>query len=55
MQRGSEVTLFSRNRKILSKRFPRTGDAIAKLKGDFVQLVAFDMQGRLSFQLLQIR
>jgi hypothetical protein len=36
VKRGSEVTLFSRNKKILNKRFPKIGDAVAALKGDFV-------------------
>jgi len=56
VKRGSEVTLFSRNKKILNKRFPKIADAVAVLKGDFVldgELVAFDAQGRPSFQLLQ--
>jgi ATP-dependent DNA ligase len=56
VKRGSEVTLFSRNKKILNKRFPKISDALAVLKGDFVvdgELVAFDPQGRPSFQLLQ--
>jgi ATP dependent DNA ligase domain len=56
MKRGKEVTLFSRNRNVLSKRFPRVVEAVASLGGDFVldgELVAFDPQGRPSFQLLQ--
>jgi bifunctional non-homologous end joining protein LigD len=56
VKRGTEVTLFSRNKKILNKRFPKIRDAVAKIKGDFVldgELVAFDGQGRPSFQLLQ--
>ena len=56
VKRGSEVTLFSRNEKVLNKRFPKVVDALASLGGDFVldgELVAFDPQGRPSFQLLQ--
>ena len=52
---GSEVTLFSRNKKIFNKRFPKIRDAVA-ISGEFVldgELVAFDAQGRPSFQLLQ--
>jgi len=48
--------LFSRNEKVLSKRFPKVVDALASLGGDFVldgELVAIDPQGRPSFQLLQ--
>ena len=53
---GSEVTLFSRNEKVLNERFPKVVDALASLEGDFVldgELVAIDPQGRPSFQLLQ--
>jgi bifunctional non-homologous end joining protein LigD len=53
---GSAVTLFSRNKKIFNKRFPRVRDAVGDLEGEFVldgELVAFDAQGRPSFQLLQ--
>ena len=56
MKRHAEVTLFSRNVKVLNKRFPRVVEALASLGGDFVldgELVAFDPQGRPSFQLLQ--
>jgi ATP-dependent DNA ligase len=56
VKRGSEVTLLSRNEKVLNKRFPKVVDALAPLGGDFVldgELVAFDPQGRPSFQLLQ--
>jgi ATP-dependent DNA ligase len=48
--------LFSRNQKVLNKRFPRVVEALATLGGDFVldgELVAIDPQGRPSFQLLQ--
>ena len=53
---GQEVTLFSRHKKILNKRFPSVVEALASLKGDFVldgDLVALDFQGRPSFQLMQ--
>ena len=56
MKRGKEATLFSRNQKMLNKRFPKVAQALASLEGDFVldgELVAFDPQGRPSFQLLQ--
>ena len=51
-----EVTLFSRHRKVLNKRFPGVVDALASLDGDFVldgELVALDSKGRPSFQVLQ--
>ena len=53
---GREVTLFSRNEKVLNKRFPGVVEALASLKGDFVldgELVALDPRGRPSFQVLQ--
>ena len=56
LKRGREITLFSRNQKMLNKRFPMVVEALASLKGDFVldgELVAIDSQGRPSFQLLQ--
>jgi len=56
VKRGSAVTLFSRNEKVLNKRFPKVVGALASLGSDFVldgELVAFDPQGRPSFQLLQ--
>ena len=56
VKREKEVTLFSRNEKVLNKRFPKVVEALAALEGDFVldgELVAFDPQGRPSFQLLQ--
>ena len=55
-KRGREVTLFSRHRKVLNRRFPGVVQAIASLKDDFVldgELVALDSQGRTSFQLMQ--
>ncbi|MGC2579291.1 MAG: hypothetical protein WA376_17140, partial [Terrimicrobiaceae bacterium] len=54
--RGREVALFSRNEKVLNKRFPKIVQALASLEGDFVldgELVALDSQGKPSFQLLQ--
>jgi ATP-dependent DNA ligase len=56
VKRGKEVTLFSRNQKVLNRRFTKVVEALASLKGDFVldgELVVFDPQGRPSFQLLQ--
>jgi ATP-dependent DNA ligase len=56
VKRGREVALFSRNQKVLNKRFPKVVEALASLGGDFVldgKLVALDPQGRPSFQLLQ--
>src|SRR4029077_15514468 len=56
VKRGREVTLFSRHRKVLNKRFPGVVDALASLAGNFVsagELVALDSQGRPSFQVLQ--
>ena len=56
VKHGKEVTLFSRHRKVLNRRFLGVVDALASLKGDFVldgELVALDPQGRPSFQLLQ--
>jgi ATP dependent DNA ligase domain len=57
VKRGKEVTLFSRNQKVLNKRFPKVVEALASPdEGDFVldwELVAIDSQGRPSFQLLQ--
>lgn len=53
---GSEVKLYSRNRKVLNGRCPKVVDAIKAIDGDFVldgEIVAFDHQGRPSFQLLQ--
>ncbi len=56
VKRGRAVTLFSRNQKVLNKRFPGVVDALVSLDGDFVldgELVALDSQGRPSFQILQ--
>ena len=53
---GQEVTLFSRHKKVLNKRFPGVVDALSSLDSDFVldgELVALDSQGRPSFQILQ--
>jgi hypothetical protein len=56
VKHGKEVTLFSRHRKVLNRRFLGVVEALASLKGDFVldgELVVLDPEGRLSFQLLQ--
>ena len=56
VKHGREVTLVSRNEKVLNKRFPEVAQALASLESDFVfdgGLVAFDPQGKPSFQLLQ--
>ena len=56
VKRGRELALFSRNEKVLNKRFPKIVQALASLGGDFVldgELVALDSQGKPSFQLLQ--
>ena len=56
LKRGREVTLFSRNQKVLNRRFSSVVQALASLRGEFVldgELVALDPQGRPSFQLLQ--
>src|SRR4029077_3834127 len=56
VKRGKEVTLFSRRRRVLNKRFPGVVDAFASLDGDFVldgELVALASKGRPSFQILQ--
>jgi ATP-dependent DNA ligase len=56
VKRGSEVTLFSRNRNVLNDRFPNVADALKLMAGDFVldgEIVALDEEGRPSFQLLQ--
>jgi bifunctional non-homologous end joining protein LigD len=36
VKHGREVTLFSRNQKVLNKRFPKVVEALASLAGDFV-------------------
>ena len=56
VKRGREVTLFSRHKKVLNRRFLGVVEAFASLESDFVldgELVALDSQGRPSFQLLQ--
>jgi bifunctional non-homologous end joining protein LigD len=56
VKRGREVTLFSRHKKVLNKRFQGVTTALASLEGDFIldgELVALDSQGKPSFQLLQ--
>jgi hypothetical protein len=50
VKRAREVTLFSRHKKVLNKRFPEIAQALASLEGDFVldgELVASDSQGLL--------
>jgi ATP-dependent DNA ligase len=45
VKRGKKVRLFSRNQKVLNKRFPKVVEALASLAGDFVldgELVAID-------------
>jgi ATP dependent DNA ligase domain len=56
VKRGREITLFSRHKKVLNRRFPSAVRALASLGGDFVldgELVALDSHGKPSFQLLQ--
>jgi bifunctional non-homologous end joining protein LigD len=56
VKRGSELTLFSRNEKVLNDRFPKVVDALESIDGDFVldgEMVALDNEGKPSFQLLQ--
>jgi DNA ligase D-like protein (predicted ligase) len=56
VKQGSEVTLFSRNRKVFNDRFPNLVEAVKAINGDFVldgEIVALDDQGKPSFQLLQ--
>jgi DNA ligase D-like protein (predicted ligase) len=56
VKRGREVTVFSRHRKVLNRRFPSVVQALVSLESDFVldgELVALDLQGRPSFQILQ--
>jgi ATP-dependent DNA ligase len=56
VKRGKEATLFSRNQKVLNRRFYNVVQALASLDDDFVldgELVALDSQGKPSFQILQ--
>ena len=56
VKRGREVTLFSRHKKVLNRRFPSVVVAPASLEGDIVldgELVALDSQGRPSFKIMQ--
>ena len=51
-----KVTLFSRNRKTLNRRFPDITKALSAFTSDFAvdgEIVALDEKGRPSFQLLQ--
>ena len=53
VKHARDVTLFSRHKKVLNRRFP---GVVASLEGDFVldgELVALDSQGRPSLQLMQ--
>lgn len=54
--KNAEVTLLSRNHKVLNKRFPHIAQAIKKMPGSFLfdgEIVALDKTGRSHFQLLQ--
>ena len=45
VKRGWEVTLFSRHKEVLNRRFPNLVEALASLDGDFVldgELVSLD-------------
>ena len=56
VKRARDITLFSRHKKVLNRRFPSVVEALASLGSDFVldgELVAFDQEGKPSFQLLQ--
>ena len=56
VKRARDITLFSRHKKVLNRRFPGVVQALASLEGDFVldgELVALNSQGRPSFQILQ--
>lgn len=53
---GKQVTLFSRNEKVLNVRFASVVEALAVILGEWAldgELVALDEQGRPAFQLLQ--
>ena len=56
VKNDDEVSLFSRNEKLLNARFPNVVAALRGLSGSFAmdgEIVALDEQGRPSFQLLQ--
>ncbi|MDB6150352.1 MAG: putative ATP-dependent ligase [Chthoniobacter sp.] len=56
VKHGAELTLFSRNEKILNDRFPKVVEALLAIDADFVldgEIVALDEQSKPSFQLLQ--
>jgi bifunctional non-homologous end joining protein LigD len=56
VKHGREVTLFSRNQKVLNRRFSSVVQALASLGGDFAldgELIALDSQGKPSFELLK--
>ena len=38
VKRGQEVTLFSRHKKVLNRRFPGVVEAFASLEADFVSM-----------------
>ena len=49
VKRARDITLFSRHKKVINRRFPGIVQALASLEGDFVldgELVALDSQGR---------
>jgi bifunctional non-homologous end joining protein LigD len=53
---GSEVQLFSRNRKLFNNNYPVLVDALKSLKSEFIidgEITALDQNGGSSFQLLQ--
>ena len=56
VKRARDVTLFSRHKEVLDRRFPSVVEALASLGGSFAadgELVTLNSQGRPSFQLLQ--
>ncbi len=56
VKEGSQVTLFSRQEKVLNARFAGVVAALTEIAGDWVldgELVALDEEGRPAFQLLQ--
>lgn len=56
LKKNGEVTLISRNNRVLNRRFPKIATALATLEADTMidgEIVALDRQGRPSFNLLQ--